>query len=264
MILKHDNEGQGVRRMTKAIVTIVPTLTGDLTVFTRKPGLLRRRNRAVTLIEAVLYISIALALIVGGLVFFQQASTAAKTSALVRQLSAIVAETRILLQGQSLPAWSNYATFETTGLNVNPMLIAAGAVPTDMVTGAATLNNPFGGTTRITAGSAGQGTTWDVVLLSVRGIPPSVCSRLIAATGSSASDGNITTSVSHGQINYGVSQSNVPTTNLEAIAFPMNPTQAGDSCNYGSLAHRNAGYTTPSTPRLTGNVNVYIYFWLER
>jgi len=40
----------------------------------------RRRNRAVTLIEAVLYISIALALIVGGLVFYQQASTAAKTS----------------------------------------------------------------------------------------------------------------------------------------------------------------------------------------
>jgi len=226
----------------------------------------RRRNRAVTLIEAVLYISIALALIVGGLVFFQQASTAAKTSTMVRQLSAIVAETRILLQGQPLPALSDYTTFETTGLNVNPMLIAAGAVPTDMVTGAATLNNPFGGTTRITAGSGfpGRGTTWHVVLLSVRGIPPSVCSRLIAATGSSASGGIVTTSVSHGQINYGVSQSNVPTTNFEFIAAPMNPTQAGDSCNYGSLAYRNAGYTTPTTPRLTGNVNVYIYFWLER
>jgi hypothetical protein len=48
---------------------------GKLTVFKIKANPLRR-NRAVTLIEAVLYISIALALIVGGLVFFQQASTA--------------------------------------------------------------------------------------------------------------------------------------------------------------------------------------------
>ena len=74
-------------------------LTGESTVFTRKNSLLRRRNRAVTLIEAVLYISIALALIVGGLVFFQQASTAAKTSALVRQLSATLAEGRVLIKG---------------------------------------------------------------------------------------------------------------------------------------------------------------------
>jgi len=233
-----------------------------LNMFTSKPGLLRRRNRAVTLIEAVLYISIALALIVGGLVFFQQASTAAKTSTTVRQLSAIVAETRILLQGQPLPQWTTIETFETTGLNVNPILIAAGAVPTDMVTGAATLSNAFGGTTRITAGGIGPLTTNRLFMISVRGIPPSVCSRLIASNASSSSGGN-TTSVSHGQMNYVVSQSDVPAQSA-VISQPMNPTQAGDSCNYGSQAHREAGYTTPLTPRLTGNVNVYIYFWAER
>jgi len=241
---------------------MVLALSEELNMFTSKPNL-RRRNRAVTLIEAVLYISIALALIVGGLVFFQQASTAAKTSATVRHLSAIVAETRILLKGQPLPQWTTIETFETTGLNVNPMLIAAGAVPTDMVTGAATLSNPFGGTTRITAGALNSVTYYRLFMISVRGIPPSVCSRLIAATGSSATVGEITTSVSHGQANYVVSQSDVPTQNA-VIGQPMNPTQAGDSCNYGSLAHRNAGYTTPTTPRLSGNVNVYIYFWLER
>jgi hypothetical protein len=41
-------------------------LREELTMFRDKATLLRRRNRAVTLIEAVLYISIALALIVGG------------------------------------------------------------------------------------------------------------------------------------------------------------------------------------------------------
>ena len=77
-----------------------------------------RRHRAVTLIEAVLYISIALALIVGGLVFFQQASTAAKTSTMVRQLSAAMAEARILLKGMPPSGFS---------LSVTPMLISAGA-----------------------------------------------------------------------------------------------------------------------------------------
>ena len=41
-------------------------------------------RRGVTLIEAVLFISIALGLIVGGLVFFQQASLAARTNDAVR------------------------------------------------------------------------------------------------------------------------------------------------------------------------------------
>ena len=65
------------------------------------PG--RRHHRAVTLIEAVLYISVALALIVGGLVVLQQASIAARTSAMVHQLSAVVAETRVLIRGSPLP-----------------------------------------------------------------------------------------------------------------------------------------------------------------
>jgi hypothetical protein len=106
--------------------------------FTNKANPLRR-HRAVTLIEAVLYISIALALIVGGLVFFQQASAAARTSATVRQLSATLAETRVLLKAH--PA-------TTEGTNITALLISAGAVPQDMVTSPTTLSNPFGGTTQ--------------------------------------------------------------------------------------------------------------------
>jgi hypothetical protein len=99
-----------------------------------------RRYRAVTLIEAVLYISIALALIVGGLVFFQQASTAAKTSTMVRQFSATLAEGRVLIKELPLTADES---------NLNNLLIAAGAVPPDIVTDPWTLSNPFGGTTNI-------------------------------------------------------------------------------------------------------------------
>ena len=117
-------------------------------MFTSKTRLLRRRNRAVTLIEAVLYISIALALIVGGLVFFQQASTAAKTSTMVRQLSATLAEARVLIKGTPL---TDIPT------DITSFLISSGAVPSDMVASATSLSNPFGGVTAFSAAIATVG-----------------------------------------------------------------------------------------------------------
>jgi type II secretory pathway pseudopilin PulG len=93
------------------------------------------RKRGVTLIEAVLYISIALALIVGGLVFFQQASLAQRTNSAVRNISAIASETRGLYQQQN--------SFE--GLTEDA-LVNAGAVPTSLVNSAGDLKNEWGGT----------------------------------------------------------------------------------------------------------------------
>ena len=40
-----------------------------------------------------------------------------------------------------------------------------------------------------------------------------------------------------------------------------NAKRAAVSCNYGSLAHLAGGLDkTPGTPRLTGNVNVHMFF----
>ena len=81
-----------------------------------------RGRRGVTLIEAVLFISIALGLIVGGLVFFQQASLAARTNDAVRSLSSIASETRAAYRTQD--------SFD--GLNES-VLISSGAVPTSQI-----------------------------------------------------------------------------------------------------------------------------------
>jgi len=99
------------------------------------------RKRGVTLIEAVLYISIALALIVGGLVFFQQALLAQRINSAVRNISAISAETRGLYQQQNSFAGFNHHT-----------LLHAGSVPTPLISNPATgeLKNEWGGV--ITAG----------------------------------------------------------------------------------------------------------------
>ena len=60
---------------------------------------------------------------------------------------------------------------------------------------------------------------------------------------------------------YAVSQDTVA---CGAISARINATWAGVSCNCGSLAHLAAGLSaTPSTPRLTGNVNVYMVFLIN-
>jgi hypothetical protein len=230
----------------------------ELNMSKDKANPLRRRNRAVTLIEAVLYISIALALIVGGLVFFQQASTAAKTSTMARQLSATFAEIRALRQG----------AFPTTNtpFNITPYLIAAGAVSPDMLAPISLSNpygltNPFGGSTNFWY-LPSYGGSAPVMAVEVSNIPKGVCARLLTATSGSgyiAGSGGAggTTLVSSGYI----------AGNVYNIAdgtdrnYVMNPTQAGWMCKYGSTAYGDQTTEPNSTP-LSGDVSIFMVFLL--
>jgi hypothetical protein len=216
----------------------------------------RRRNRAVTLIEAVLYISIALALIVGGLVFFQQASTAAKTSTMVRQLSAIMAEARVLLK--ALPP-------STPSFEITNYMIAAGAVPPDMVVNPATLSNPFGGEVALWQHSAGAGAVSQVIEITLTNIPQGVCARLMTATSGfdyvdvpGGAGSGATTIVSSGYYRGAVASMDVPD-GEEFRSHIMNPTQAGWMCKYGSDSYP-VKTTEPSSTPYPGNVIVYMRF----
>jgi hypothetical protein len=212
----------------------------------------RRRNRAVTLIEAVLYISIALALIVGGLVFFQQASTAAKTSAMVRQLSAVVAETRVLIKGQPASA---------VPVDITTYLIAAGAMPQDMVGNATNALNAFGGQVFI------QYQTIDsrqVISILINGIPQGVCARLLTASSGSdyvAGGSGATTVVSSGFISSGV-RAGLATMLPDERPYAMNPTQAGWMCKYGG-ANYNTKTQQPNTAPISGNVAMRMFFLVD-
>jgi len=215
----------------------------------------RRRNRAVTLIEAVLYISIALALIVGGLVFFQQASTAAKTSTMARQLSATFAEIRALRQGA-------FPTTKTP-FTITPYLIAAGAVPSDMLdpTSYTGLTNPFGGITHFWYIPSYLGPA-PVMAVELSNIPQGVCARLLTATSGSgyiAGSGGAggTTLVSSGYIAGNVYN----TADGTDRNYVMNPTQAGWMCKYGSTAYGDQTTEPNSTP-LSGDVSIFMVFLL--
>ena len=82
----------------------------------------RSRKHAVTLIEAVLFISIALGLIVGGLVFYGQASVARQAQEVLRLIQAINTEARSLVRQMSPGDCADTRT-----------LIAMGAIPSGYV-----------------------------------------------------------------------------------------------------------------------------------
>ncbi len=222
----------------------------------------RRRNRAVTLIEAVLYISIALALIVGGLVFFQQASTAAKTSTMVRQLSATIAEARVMFHG--LPDGpSGACNVPVWGCDMTSTLISAGAVPTDMVTSATSLSNPFGGTTSFRYFNWGL-SYGRVVYIDLTNVPQAVCARLLTSTAGKLFTGDIITGstsvVSYGFVLGGVDPTSSPV--FYMWSHIMNPTQAGWMCKYGSFNYL-VPTIEPTTTPLSGNVNVSMAFKVD-
>lgn len=83
------------------------------------------RRRAVTLIEAVLFISVALGLIVGGIVFYRQSILNQRTADETRALASQLAELRSAIRT------SGSAGFNLS--NVDDFLIAAQAVPAEQV-----------------------------------------------------------------------------------------------------------------------------------
>ena len=127
----------------------------------------RLDERGATLIEAVLFTVIALGLVIGGIVFFEQASMSARTNEAVRMMASLQSQVRALFQSQP-----NFGT-----ANIGDLLISANAVPSAMQNDADndgandSLVNAFGGDVTVT------GVT-DQFEIEVTDVPVNVCTRM--------------------------------------------------------------------------------------
>ncbi|MGA1269711.1 MAG: type 4 pilus major pilin [Gemmobacter sp.] len=130
--------------------------------------LARAARRGVTLIEAILFISIALGLIVGGIVFYNQANTASTTNEAARTINAMASEIRALYRDRA----------DFTGLDA-ATLVRAGGVPSNLVNGT-TINNEFAGGT-YTLGVDPDNNNQFFIQSNL--IPDSVCARLGVISG---------------------------------------------------------------------------------
>ena len=129
----------------------------------------KQSEKGATLIEAALFTVIALGTIIGGIVFFQQASISAKTNEMIRTLATLQTQVRALFQTQ--------ASFGTSGLNT--LLITSNAVPSNILQDTDNdgvmdaLAHGFGGTITVT-GATGKFT------IALADVPVDVCTRIIA------------------------------------------------------------------------------------
>lgn len=86
-------------------------------------------RRGITLIEAILFVSISLGLIVGGIVFYQQAALSARVNDQTRHFSSQFSEIRALLNTTS------WKTGLSDAREINDVLVSSGAISEDMVAG---------------------------------------------------------------------------------------------------------------------------------
>jgi hypothetical protein len=227
------------------------------------------KRRGVTLIEAVLYISIALALIVGGLVFYQQASRAQKTNAAIRLTSAIVAEARALYASNSFAAFGGDLS-KIFGSSIGDTLVATGAVPTEyavpstVLGGPASMTNPWGG------GLGAYGMTVNgvaYIALALDNVPAEACPRLIASDVAPTSPyyTTATSAIADGMRNVGVWHKPAG----KPFWFDRNYTmsQAAEMCSVGTkpylthLDESSGAYTGPPVAK-PPSVEMFMMFRL--
>jgi hypothetical protein len=119
------------------------------------------RQRGISLIEGILYLVLAISVVVGGIVVFQNAQLSNRVTETARGIVTIASETRALHQ--------NARDFGTADLT--QALVNAGAVPSNFLNGAAPISHPWGGAVTVT----GDDQQFTVALDAV---PPEACVRL--------------------------------------------------------------------------------------
>mgnify|MGYP000082449871 CR=1 FL=1 len=107
------------------------------------------RKRGISLIEAVLYLVIALAVIVGGIVFFQQAQLSNQVTDTARAGVGISSQVRGLYQSQR-----SFGTADLTDA-----VLASGSVPSNFQDGTGIVH-PFGGDVTVNGNDGGFAMTF--------------------------------------------------------------------------------------------------------
>ncbi len=144
----------------------------------------------MTQLEAVLYIAVVTALVVGGMGLFGQADLATRSAAQMRLLASVVAETRTRID-----ATDDLATIPSVGdpllrnASVDEVLIAAGSIPDGFVKSAAPPNrlgwasavrHEWGGAMNILVGR--RDGHLPHMLVYLENLPAKVCIRLSSLT----------------------------------------------------------------------------------
>lgn len=130
-------------------------------------NLRRATKRGLTLIEALLFLGIAAIVIVGAVLFYNNASGSARTNDALTQVNAFATGVKGLYSGT--------ARYGANGDDLVDAVINSGVAPRNTVNGT-TLVNPWGGATLITVGGAGAH-----FAITMNAVPQDACVRILTA-----------------------------------------------------------------------------------
>lgn len=173
-----------------------------LTYFTSK------KQVGMTLMELLMALAIISTVVAGALTMSSIATNSNTSTTMVKDIMAMRTVTRNVFSGQG-----NYGAG-----SLNPTLIAAKKVPSDLQVSGAVINTPLGGTLTVT----GAGSNFTIALTNV---PNDVCIELVTAL----SDGWSSVRIGTG---------------TALTAFPVTPTIATDPANCGSSGVKTITWTT--------------------
>lgn len=138
----------------------------------------RPRARGVSLIEGVLYLVLALAIIVGGIVFFQQANFSRQVNATAGMMTSVSAQVIHSVDGNS----QTRADSEFVAADASSWAVRSGSVASDMIDesgDAPMIRSPWGGIVTFAEAAAYVGSERvPVIAARLNDIPAGACMRL--------------------------------------------------------------------------------------
>lgn len=126
-------------------------------------------ERGATLIEAVLFTVVALGLVTGGVVLYEQASNSSRNNDIIRMLAALQSQVRALHQSQA----------DFGKADMADLLIASNAVPSSLQSDSDNdgandeIVSPLGGGVTVTGAT-------ENFTIEVEDVPVGICSRILA------------------------------------------------------------------------------------
>lgn len=128
---------------------------------------MKRFRRGASLIEAILYVVVATAVVIGGIVFFHSASESSRVDSAVRSIVSIQSGVRSLYQGNS--------RFPEEGSDLAHAVVVGGSVPAARIGVDGTLVNEWGGDISVLAFGTG-------FIVDYGNVPREACIRLAPYT----------------------------------------------------------------------------------
>ncbi len=140
---------------------------------------MKNNQRGVTLLETILVLSLIAIIMIGGLTLYNNANNSSKANKAIREMTAVISGIKIMHANN--PSYSGGLNVDA-GSTATKQLIAAGAIPPDMISGNNdAIKNTFGGSVAVRTGWPALPPSMIYLAMAYSSVPQKSCSKIVSA-----------------------------------------------------------------------------------